>query len=171
MRHQQPQVGMALIPETPVEFTPLQPSNSWMTPLPTTDFQVYAVLDLPEPPALDLSTLSGKKSSVLSAPKPSKDVPQLPEFASPAANNYLEPKAPHVDDSVVLDQDAFALYFDSPATVSDEPSCIEGPLDGELSDEESMARLNRLCSDLDGICDRLAALTPYMDWDVTGCRI
>ncbi|KAJ4620925.1 hypothetical protein HRR85_001153 [Exophiala dermatitidis] len=162
MQHQQPQVGMALIPETPMDFSALQPSNSWMTPLPTNDFQVYAVTELPEPPVLDLDSLYEKPDTgyVRSASKLAKDVPQLP--VAPAVVE-AESAALQVDESVDLDSEAFALYFDSPATVLNEP-CQHAVLStDQLSDEECAVRLHKMCSNLDDIFDRLADFIPDMD--------
>ncbi|EXJ92656.1 hypothetical protein A1O3_01208 [Capronia epimyces CBS 606.96] len=171
MQNQRPQVGMALIPDTPMDLSSLQPSNSWMTTLPTNDFQVYAVAELPEPPVLDLCNLSGKGSSDTSTPKPSKEVPRLAENAPLVTSAESESEAIQVDDSVVLDQESFALYFDSPATISGEPSVLDGSSNEQVSDEASLARrLNKLCSDLDDVCERLAHFTWHMDYDVMGLR-
>ncbi|EXJ91103.1 hypothetical protein A1O1_04210 [Capronia coronata CBS 617.96] len=163
MHNPQPQVGMALIPDTPVDFNSLQSSTSWMTPLPTNDFQVYAVTELPEPPVLDLSALSGKGSHNSSTSIPSKDVPQLHDTALFFDSCPSEPNAPQVDDSVVLDQEAFTLYFDSSATVSDDTAHTVPPSTEELSEEECLARLNNWCFALDEVCNRLAYFTSHMD--------
>ncbi|KIX07278.1 uncharacterized protein Z518_01931 [Rhinocladiella mackenziei CBS 650.93] len=164
MQLQQPQVGMALIPEVPVDLSTLQSSNGWMTALPTNDFQVYAVTELPEPPILDLESLSGKSKSNSSASSSSKDTPRLPEVANEFANTQDEPNVPQVDESVSLDRGAFALYFDAPAPVCEESSSLVGSKGAakneELSNEERMTRLEKMCSELDELCKRLAQFSP-----------
>jgi len=169
MHMQQPQIGMALIPETHVDLSILPPSNGWMSGLSSNGFQVYAITELPEPPALDLEALSGKSKSSDSTPRTSKDMPQsiprLPESQEhvEGARNVQEPAK--TDESVLLDVEAFALYFDSCGQCSDDfPQPLEPSPNAEArSDEESLARLKKLCSDLDAACDRLTDFTIHMD--------
>lgn len=158
---QQPQIGMALIPETPVDFSSLQHTNVWAAALPTNDFQVYAVTELPEPPVLNLAGLSEKPQSSTNMLKASKDIPRLPELADHVASP-VEPKHSQIDDSVPLDRDAFALYFDSPLCLSGEASADQLVVAEEVvvSDDEKMANLEHWFSDLDEICKRLAEFTP-----------
>ena len=155
---QQPQIGMALIPETPMDFSVVPPpSNAWMTALPNNDFQVYAVTELPEPPVLDLEHLSGKLKSSPGVLKPSKTLPRLLEQSPLFPSNCTETKATQLDESVELDREAFALYFDSPAT-----AWRETAVDDDASDDEKLARLEKLCSDLDELCTKIADLAPHM---------
>ena len=165
LQSQQPQIEMALIPETPLDFSEFQPSNGWMNGLHTSDFQIYAVTELPPPPALDLESLSGKSHSSKITSKAEKDVPRLPE----PPNHMVaptEPAASMVDDSVALDRDAFALYFNSSACES--PQLSDDNLSGSenpvaISNEENMAALKKLCSGLDDISVKIAEYTPHME--------
>lgn len=164
MQFQQPQIGMALIPETPVNVSMFPPSNAWMSALPANDFQVYAMTDLPEAPVLDLQALSGKSKSDGNLSRPSKDMPHLPEPARSTSTANEEPKPTQIDDSVSLDPEVFALYFDSRFPTSDDSApCIEPSTDVKaFSDEENMAKLEALCSNLDEACDKLALFTAHM---------
>lgn len=164
MHLQQPQIGMALIPETPVDFAALYPSNGWMTAVPTTnDFQVYAVTELPETPVLNLETLSGKSKSGSTTSRASKGVPRMPELPSPTLN-VEEPEVQQMDESVPLDQEQFALYFASPLPLSTEPALdlIITKKEEGSSDDENLATLKKLCSDLDEVCTRIAEFTSHM---------
>jgi len=155
---------MALIPETHIDYSTFQPSNAWMSALPTNDFQVFSVMELPETPVLDLGVLSGKSKSSSSPSKPSKDIPRLPDFVRPAPPATENSKAAQIDDSVELDQEAFALYFDSSASDLDQPSVSPDALsskDEGDSEEDQLARLKELCSGLDEACRRLADYTPH----------
>ncbi len=165
MHFQQPQIGMALIPETPINVSMFPPSNAWMSALPANDFQVYAVTELPEAPVLDLEALSGKSKSDSNLSRPSKEIPRLPEPVRHTQAGTQEQKPTQVDDSVSPDPEAFALYFDSRSPVSDDSGeCIEQAADTrDFSDEENMAKLKALCSNLDEACDRLAQFTAHMD--------
>ncbi|EXJ61807.1 hypothetical protein A1O7_02237 [Cladophialophora yegresii CBS 114405] len=166
LQNQPPQIGMALIPETPVDFSVLQPSNGWMNAVPTNDYHVYAVTELPPPPMLDLERLSGKPLPNKAASKSSKEVPRLPEL-SPSMMPATAAEVSEVDNSIALDQDVFALYFNSPA--SEYPCSSEGndsnhaeePAD--ISEEESMTNLKRMCDDLDDSCVKLAEFTSHME--------
>ncbi|KAJ9616302.1 hypothetical protein H2200_000020 [Cladophialophora chaetospira] len=163
MQGQQPQIGMALIPETPVDFSVLSATNGWMNTAATNDFQVYAITELPTPPFLDLEALSGKPTSSKDTSKASK--PRLPEL--PAHLSTAITAAPtKVDDSVELDQDAFALYFTSSThdlsqDLNEVDSCSKKP--SHLSVEEDLAALEKLCSDLEDSCEKLAEYTPHME--------
>lgn len=165
MHVQQPQIGMALIPETHMDFAAFQPSNAWMTALPGNDFQVYSVTEMPEPPTLDLEILTGKNKSSSSIFKPTKDIPQLAESAPQAVSEAEHPTSVQVDESVELDQAAFALYFDSSASASsDSEEPLNSAMDDEpVSDEVNLARLERMCSELDAACSRLADYTRHME--------
>ncbi|KIV81423.1 hypothetical protein PV11_03612 [Exophiala sideris] len=164
MHVQQPQINMALIPETHMDFATFQPSNAWMTALPTNDFQVYSVTEMPEPPTLDLEILSGKNTSSSSIFKPAKDIPQLAESAPQVVSNAEQPNIVQVDESVEIDEAAFALYFDSSASASSasEEALNSAVQDGQVSDEANLARLERMCSELDAACSRLADFTRHM---------
>ncbi|EXJ66318.1 uncharacterized protein A1O5_10470 [Cladophialophora psammophila CBS 110553] len=163
MQLQQPQVGMALIPDTRVDFSAIQPSNGWMNALPTNDFQVYAVIDLPELPVLDLENLSGKPQSSKGSSKGSKDAPRLPDLPSQVATS-TELEMPQVDESIPLDRDSFALYFDPLGPCSDDFWTVTNSAqqDTELAEEERAANLKSLCHDLDETCGKLAEYTAHM---------
>lgn len=167
MPGQQPQIGMALIPEIPVDFSALQPANGWMNALPTNDFQVYAVAELPTPPALDLEILSGKPSHQKGTSKACTEVPQLPELPSEVISSSTVEAEAQIDDSVHLDQDAFALYFDHSASNLQQPSeeieIAETESSSELSNEEKLIVLRKMCFDLDESCDKLSAYTSHME--------
>lgn len=163
MHAQQPRISMALIPETPVDFSAFQPSNAWMSALPNNDFQVFAVTELPEAPVLDLEVLSGKSKSSLSFSKPSKDIPQLPDSSRQGSLSTEEPETLQTDDSVDLDKEAFALYFASPISPLDQlsvPDDTPCDKDEEISEEDKLSKLKQMCSDLDEACRRLADFTP-----------
>lgn len=161
MQVQQPQIGMALIPETPIDLSAFQPSNAWMTALPTSDFQVYAVTELPEAPALDLEALSGKPNSIFSRSKPTKDVPKLPDSVNSWAKQ-AENKASVVDETVPLDREAFALYFEMPTLPSVKERSTEG-LGIEVSEEQRSRELKNMCDDLDEACVRISKYTVHMN--------
>ncbi|KAK5055319.1 hypothetical protein LTR84_013069 [Exophiala bonariae] len=162
MQVQQPQIGMALIPEVPIDLSAFQPSNAWMTALPTSsDFQVYAVTELPEAPVLDLEALSGKPGSIFSRPASAKNVPKLPEL-SVSSSKPADTKPSNVDETVTLDREAFALYFDMPLVADGLVESTETQ-DDELSEEQQALELEKMCNDLDEACARIAKFTVHMN--------
>ncbi|KAK7888474.1 hypothetical protein LTR67_008820 [Exophiala xenobiotica] len=167
---QQPQIGMALIPETPMDFSAFQPSNAWMTALPTNDFQVYSVSELPEAPVLDLEALSGKSNPAFSTSKSVKDAPRLTQTTRPSMEADDKTQTIQVDESVALDRDVFALYFDSSSAYGCEESCTidDSSLlakEETLSDEVKLDRLKKMCSELDEACNRLVGLAPSLEFE------
>ena len=121
LQAQHPQIGMALIPETPIDYSALQPSNGWMNTLPTNDFHVYAVTELPTPPFLDLEALSGKSPAGTGSSKGLKELSKLPELPSQMAVS-TQSEAVRVDESVPLNEETFALFFTSASADGGRPS-------------------------------------------------
>ena len=165
MQNQQPQINMAMIPET--DFSVLdQSANNWSS-IPSNDFQVYSISAVPQVPALDLASLSGKTSSSPLNVDSSKEVPQLPEV--PAwVKTTSEPAATKSTSEECLDE-AFALYNDTPSTPSTSSS-LESYLASAkpesnkfalaITQSSNLAQLKRVCAALDETCERLAAYLP-----------
>jgi hypothetical protein len=176
MQTQQPQIGMALIPDSAVDFAILDtPTNHWNSGLSTNDFQVFAVTDLPQGPAIDFTNLSGK-STVVPTASGKTEPAHIRERAPFSCNNIAEPIVT-VNEDVVLDEEEFTLFFDSPTvTVSTvlpasvQLSCPLSSLKTGLSielvvrhdEEDPAARLSRMCASLDATCDRLASFTSHL---------
>ena len=162
MHFQQPQIGMTLVPEVPVDLSTMQTSNGWMATVPTSDFQVYAVTDLPQGPVLDLESLRGKPTPSCNMARRTKDIPQLDQTNESLAPS-VDKEEQAVDDSVVLDPDSFALYFTTPVKVTSELESTAPPkLVATLSADEQMAELNKMCAVLDESCARLATHIMHM---------
>jgi hypothetical protein len=149
---QQPRIGMALIPETPLDFSALQPANGWMSTMPNNDFQIYSVTELPAPPKLDLTTLSGKASTKSGMSAAKKDSPTLPD--SPVkSTETVETSTSQIDETVQLDTKAFALYFDQPSGSDAITSAVNVP--DNTSAEGRLANLEQMCSELDELCENI----------------
>lgn len=57
------QVGMTLIPDTPLDMSMFD--GGYNTFIPTQDFTVFSMMEIPVPPTVDMSVVCGKKSSDL----------------------------------------------------------------------------------------------------------
>jgi len=151
------QIGLALIPESPFEFSASESANhSWTTAnnMDTSlyDAQVYAVSSLPEPPVLgsfNSSFLSGKTSeSYCSAT--SKTEPTFERI--PAAIPKGLPTLPALpSDDVEFDESdpSLILFADQPSSCSK----IREPADrifGEIELEKAFSRVELILSNDSG---------------------
>ncbi|KAF1954786.1 hypothetical protein CC80DRAFT_517376 [Byssothecium circinans] len=182
-------IGMALIPETPLDMSMLNINgNSWgmnnNSSFTYQQPQVFAVLELPEGPVnpIDTDALSGKGySSIFSIEdsadevKPDFPVIERPVESSPAVEVDEEEQDPEFD-----------LYYSSPAPSSSSSTVAAAPLENhdnlfgdaspekvfahfelfisdEAADERLMARFERQCARMNTVYERIAALTSYLD--------
>ena len=163
LNSQQPQVGMAFIPEQKVDLS-LFDTPSWNPSIPSTDYHVFAVTDVPQGPILDLERCTGKtkKPTVLST-ETTKMVPSLPEFpkqvkeassvgAVTPKEHVVKPKPGSSATSPPL-----APVLNSKSTF--EPSTAKR----DVSEPGSWERLMDLCSELDVTANRLADIVPGME--------
>ena len=111
---QQPQIGMALVPEPSLDMS-LFDTPSWNPVVPSTDYHVFAVTEVPQGPVPDLTACSEKseKPSILSA-KIQKMVPALSEI-------------PEKVQKAVVDSTVEAADIKAPAT-SSAPYCKLTPV-------------------------------------------
>ena len=173
IQNQQPQVNMALLPEKATDFAKLNTSyQPWSSGL-SSDFQVYSVTGLPKGPSVE--TLCGKDDSV-STPTCMAAVKDIPIVQShptkPSSASATASLACKVDLNVVLDEEAFSLYFggdcgkDSNGNVvphelvalsSDKkPNTYVLSTPRHQQDEDSAQLLARLCKSLDASCERIS---------------
>jgi hypothetical protein len=132
---QHAQVGMAMIPETNVDLSLYD--NSWNTALPSNDFQVYAVTELPEPPVLDLAAVYEKP-----APTTKSDT------------SKLLPPLPTTCDAL---KSTNKISHDQACTVDTIRPNVEPESQPSISTFQS---LDEFCAAIQTSCDRLAALLP-----------
>lgn len=171
MQNQQPQINMAMIPETSIDFSVLeQPVNNWNS-IPSNDFQVFSVSALPQVPVLDLSPISGKALSTQISPDVTKETAQIAELPA-----WVKPDADVVAETTTEDMmdEAFDLYNDSSMTTSTskpysldtflaslKPETNKYTLDLTTNlNEAGFAQLKRMCDAMDETCERVAAYLP-----------
>jgi hypothetical protein len=171
MQNQQPQINMAMIPETSIDFSALeQPANTWNS-IPSNDFQVFSVPAVPLVPMLDVKQLSGKAPSLSASLDTFKETPRIAETPEWVKNDRDQVSTTGAEDN--LDQ-AFDLYNDLSTTsttstpyslesylASLKPETITSTLDLTCPVQEtSSAQLDRMCCALDETCKQLAAYLP-----------
>lgn len=185
-----PQIGMALIPETPLDISMLNlNSNNWGVNNMNSfnnyqQPQVFAVTELPEGPAnpIDTEALTGKGFSSVFAAEDDSPVDEVkPDF--PVIERPVESQAAPVEVEEEDDSSEFELYRSAPAPSA--PATV-APLENheslfggvnpekvfahfeltiadEVANELLMARFERQCAKMESVCERIAALTSHLD--------
>lgn len=190
LQNQQQQIGMATIPEQSVDFSLAEtnpPASSWNSTVGLVNFPVFSLIKLPEGPALDVETLSGKVhgGSLLQAYESEnrdatkQDMPNIEyarllvkteEFSSVSS-------LVHTGSDSKLDTTAFTLYSEPSSTFQEQPFAPEWstawakdakPANTHIdivpcADENALAaRLASMCSQLDAVSARIAAVTSHL---------
>jgi hypothetical protein len=184
-----PQIGMALIPETQLDLSMLNLNNNWAMPNMGFNFQqpqVYSVMELPEGPStpIDADLLSGKggdsfMSQISTVDEVKSDYPVI---ESPVEREEtVEATTAEADE--YDDNPDFALYVNSPAPVEtsfsapvEESERLFGDANPEkvfahfelfVSDEDEsqrlMERFEKMCALIDPVFQRIQAMTSHLD--------
>lgn len=171
-----PQPSINTITEEELDFNSLEGNSNWQSGI---DFnaapQVFAVIDIPEGPVIDIDALAAKPAIFSECQRQDKNT--VPIFKPAPTTDHV--KQQYVcDDSIEMDESdpAFALYADLPTKFS-EPECQDSgsiqfekatetfelvcyneensEQDGEAVSSATMARFEHLCSCLDSLSLRL----------------
>ena len=187
LQDQQHQIGIATIPERPVDFDLAEgnvTASSWNAGVGLNNFTVYSVTSVPDGPALDIETLSGKaaQNRPFRAPAATKcDMPTMDypsTYTDVERSATLSKTAPSIP-AVELDETEFSLFVEpifTPLTSSTHPVGPAHPvaspkedksscglaLNGELDEAGTAAHLELMCSQLDVVCARIAAVTSHL---------
>jgi hypothetical protein len=184
-----PQIGMTLIPETPLDISVLNlNSSSWgannMASFNYQQPQVFAVTELPQGPVnpIDTEALSGKGfSSIFAAEDDSPIESVKPDF--PVIEHPVEPSHALVEAEEEDDDPEFDLYRSSPVastpisvTPLEEHESLFGAanpekafahfelfISNDAADELLMARFEKQCAKMDRICERIDVMTAHLD--------
>ncbi|KAK5100635.1 hypothetical protein LTS08_005386 [Lithohypha guttulata] len=157
------QVGMTLIPEVPIDMSIFDNHGSWGNVLHSNDFQVFSVTEMPEPPKIDMSSLSGKSSMVDFKPITSakKDLPvlsSLPLPSLPAKESF--PTIASSSDDLYAEVDAATSCMSVPTFELPMKAASVSSKAKSESESGSWPELHNLCKDLDESCERLSTLLP-----------
>lgn len=185
----QPQVGMTLVPETPLDMSLLNlNSNNWSmnngSSFTYQQPQVFAVMELPEGPAnpIDTDALSGKGYSSIFAAEDDSSVEEVKADYPVVSRPMPAEKAAPIETEEDQDPE-FDLYNYAPTSTS---ATVVAPVENheslfgdigsekvfahfqlelsdEVADELKMARFQRQCARMDAVLQRVAALTSHLD--------
>lgn len=177
---QNPQVSMVMVPNQGMDASMMN-NAGWNSGMDMSygNTPVFAVLDVPEGPALDIEAMSGKSSSPLSLSEGSKDeAPVLDISESDAPTPAADIGVANPDVEIDESDPAFALFVDSP--VSPSTSFDDASFDGVETDKaapyfelvvdqtsaESTAaaqnRFNYLCASIEGAFERVSLVTSHL---------
>ncbi|KAF2492288.1 hypothetical protein BU16DRAFT_529635 [Lophium mytilinum] len=185
-----PQIGMALVPDTPLDMSMLNLGNNWMMTNPSFNYQqiqTFAVTELPEGPAapIDIDILSGKGGeSCMPMLSPVDNIKaEYPVIERPIEREEATEVTEVTEVVEEGDDDEFDLYSSSPArkpaavvTPTEKGEPIFGDADPEkvfahfelfISDdaesEKLMERFEKMCAQAEPCFQRIQAMTAFLD--------
>lgn len=171
---QNPQANMVMVPNQGMDPSSMSMNNAgWNSGIDMNygNTPVFAVMEVPEGPALDAEVLSGKSSSSFSIPESSKN--EAPVVDRPVSDSSSQSDIGVANPDVEIDESdpAFALFVDSPAPAAD--ITFEGVStektaqftlivdDSEISDSAKRT-FNDLCNSIDAAFERVSAVTSHL---------
>lgn len=179
-QNQQTQVGMTIIPESTLDFSMLEsiPTSNWNAGLGMNSYQVCAVMEIPEGPAIDIDSLSGKKSHdvTVSSTSAVKDYPVL-QFPPVSKQQAFSLPNTTVNEEAELNDVAFTLFVDQPAlsplaVVGQRLKCdlpsshtlssAQSTAEASEPEEDRWATLENMCSTLDASFENLSLHTSHI---------
>lgn len=153
---------MTLIPETPVDMSIFDGPGSWNNVIPSNDFHVFSVAEMPEPPKLDMDAISGKSSQCQPTSSSKKDIPIIPSL--PATSPVPEQKAvaTTVSDDLYEDDEVLTtkLELSAPLSITLAKAAVSSEILAaqQSTSTGSWSSLEQLCEELDEELERLSAL-------------
>lgn len=157
--NQHTQVGMTLVPETPIDISAMDGYSSWNNIVPSNDFQVFAATEMPEPPKLDLTRLNEKSTSTVRPVRSSKkQVPVIPSLPpSPASAPVGNPDDLYADESLGA---TVSLALPKPLHMTLCKASVKSLATAAASSTctGSWSELHQLCDELDETWDKIASL-------------
>lgn len=155
------QVGMTLIPETPIDMSVFDGPGSWNNVIASNDYHVFSVVEMPEPPKLDMDVLSGKPSHCTSIPSSKKDVPVIPSLPTVTPVSKPQITAANTTDDLYDDDTTTVttVELSTPLSVTLAKAAVSSEiLAAQRNTTGSWSTLEQLCEELDEACERLSAL-------------
>lgn len=154
---------MTLIPETPIDMSIFDGPGSWNNVIPSNDYHVFSVAELPEPPKLDMDVISGKSSDHKPIPSNKKDIPLIPSLPTSVSVSTPSTVVVKPTDDLYEDDSCPTAEFELPAPLS--ITLAKAAVSSEIlaahrtsSSTGTWSSLELLCEELDEMCERLSAL-------------
>ncbi|KAJ5901606.1 hypothetical protein N7495_002134 [Penicillium taxi] len=170
---QNPQVSMTMAPNQAIDHSMLN-AGGWNSGIDMNygNTPVFAVLEVPEGPAIDFEALSSKSSSPYMPACSKKESPvlDLPE----AQMQQLDIGVVNPDVEIDESDPAFALFVDSPSSPVSSPDFISNTVSAETTSDseldlntieahiDAQNRLDFLCSSINPAFERISAVTSHL---------
>lgn len=171
---QNPQANMVMVPNQGMDHSSMgMNSAGWNSGIDMNygNTPVFAVMEVPEGPALDAEVLSGKSSSSFSIPESSKN--EAPVVDRPISDSPSQSDIGVANPDVEIDESdpAFALFVDAPAPAAD--ITFEGVstektaqftlvVDNSEVSDSAKRTFNALCNSIDAAFERVSAVTSHL---------
>jgi len=153
------QVGMTLIPDTPIDMSAFDGHSSWNNTLPSNDFQVFAVTELPEPPKLDMSAMTEKSCEVKPMRSSKKDLPVIPYLPTSQSSKKESSAVERSDDLYADDSCTSTVSITLPTslyTTLSKAAVSSAILSSRTASSGTSSDLQQLCDELDETCDAIS---------------
>lgn len=178
---QNPQTNMMMVPNQGMDASMAMNNGGWNSGIDMNfgNASVFAVLDVPEGPALDVEALSGKPSSspidlTETSSKNEPPVLDLPEIGQSGEQSDFGVANPDVE--IDESDPAFALFVDSPVSsvpVSSDVPAFDGVQSRKTSQYELVVdpsevsalaknRFNYLCQSMEAAFQRVSSVTSHL---------
>lgn len=157
------QIGMTLIPDTPIDMSVFDGHSSWNNTLPSNDFQVFAVTELPEPPKLDISAMTEKSSEVKPIRSSKKDMPVISSLPTHISSRKECPAVKKSDDLYAEDSRTSTVSMTLPTslyTTLSKAAVSSAILSSHSTPPGSLSDLQQSCDELNETCD---VISRYLD--------
>lgn len=152
------QVGMTLIPEVPVDVSVFDGPASWNNVLPSNDFQVFSMTDMPEPPKFDMSSLS-EKSNASSCKTPSSSKEDLPVISSmPFSKPREAAAAADSSDDLYENEELVSMTLPTSLHTTLTKAGFASDVLRATRNQGTEADLQQLCDEMNECCEKIAEL-------------
>lgn len=173
---QNPQANMMMVPNQGMDASMAMTNGGWNSGIDMNfgNASVFAVLDVPEGPALDIAALSGKSSSSdVSEGSSKNEAPVLDRPETEKSTQQSDIGVANPDVEIDESDPAFALFVDSPATVSSDVPVFDGVQSEKASQYElivdpsqvsasAKSRFNYLCHSMEAAFQRVSSVTSHL---------
>ncbi|EKV18895.1 BZIP transcription factor (LziP), putative [Penicillium digitatum PHI26] len=171
---QTPQANMVMVPNQGMDPSSMGMNNGgWNSGIDMNygNTPVFAVMEVPEGPALDAQVLSGKPFSPFSIPESSKN--EAPIVDRPASDSPSQSDIGAANPDVEIDESdpAFALFVDSPAPVTniafegvstEKTAQFQLVVDNSEVSDSAKKTFHALCNSIDAAFERVSAVTSHL---------
>lgn len=171
---QNPQPNMVMVPNQGLDPSGMGMNNaSWNSGIDMNygNTPVFAVMEVPDGPALDAEILSGKSTTPFSIPESSKSEPPVVNHPATDSSNSSDIGVANPDVEIDESDPAFALFVDTPVLAtsptfegisSEKATQFELVVDNSEVSDSAKRTFNALCHSIEDAFERVSAVTSHL---------